>query len=59
MLSQEGSALRLEQTWALITQQALQVTARGGQRGVASILARGVCSHFLSLSSCLTTDSSP
>ena len=50
MFSQEGSALRLDQTWALITQQALQVGARGGQRGVDSISARGGASHFLSLS---------
>lgn len=50
MFSQEGSALRLEQTWALITQQALQVGARGGQRGVDSISARGSGSHFSSLS---------
>lgn len=50
MFSQEGSALRLDQTWALITQQAQQVGARGGQRGVDSISARGGGSHFLSLS---------
>lgn len=39
MFSQEGSALCLEQTWALITQQALQVGARGGRQGVDSSLA--------------------
>lgn len=50
MFSQEGSALRLEQTWALITQQVLQVGARGGQRGVDSISALGGGSHFPSLS---------
>lgn len=50
MFSQEGSAMRLEQTWALITQQVLQVGAQGGQRGVDSISARGGGSHFPSLS---------
>ena len=46
MFSQEGIALRLKQTWAIITQQVLQVGARGGQRGVDSISARGGGSHL-------------
>ena len=50
MFSQEGIALRLEQTWALITQQVLQVGARGDQRGVDIISARGGGSHSPSLS---------
>lgn len=50
MFSQEGIALRLKQTWALITQQVLQVGAQGGQRGVDSISARGGGSHSPSLS---------
>lgn len=48
MFSQEGSTLCLEQTWALITQQAVQVGARGGPQGVDSSLARGTCSYSLS-----------
>lgn len=39
MFSQEGSVLRLEQTWALITQQALQVGAQDGRQGLDSSLA--------------------
>lgn len=49
MFSQEGSAMRLEQTWALITQQVLQVGAQGGQRWTASLLEAVALTFRLSL----------
>ena len=60
MFSQEGSALRLDQTWALITQQALAGRGTGWPaRGGQHLCSRRGLSLSVSLSSCLLTDFLP